>query len=180
MTTKGNVGFVSEYTGEGIENLTVPERATITNMGAETGVTTSIFPSDHQTKRFLDAQGRGDQWIPLAADKDATYDRTLEIDLSEIEPLAALPHSPGNIAKIKDLNLPVDQVMIGSCTNSSYVDLMTVAEMVKRQTSAGRRILGHRSRISTGTECHCQERLPERSHNLWSQDTRVILRLLHR
>ncbi|NTV27614.1 MAG: aconitate hydratase, partial [Methanothrix sp.] len=131
MTTKGNVGFVSEYTGEGIEDLTVPERATITNMGAETGVTTSIFPSDYQTKMFLDAEGRGDQWVPLAADKDANYDRTLEIDLSEIEPLAALPHSPGNIAKIKDLNLPVDQVMIGSCTNSSYVDLMTVAEMVR-------------------------------------------------
>jgi aconitate hydratase len=131
MTTKGNVGFVSEYTGEGIKNLTVPERATITNMGAETGVTTSIFPSDHQTKRFLDAQGRRDQWAPLAADKDAAYDKTLEIDLSEIEPLAASPHSPGNIAKTKDLNLPVDQVMIGSCTNSSYVDLMTVAEMVR-------------------------------------------------
>jgi aconitate hydratase len=131
MTTKGNVGFVSEYTGEGIENLTVPERATITNMGAETGVTTSIFPSDHQTKRFLDAQERGNHWFPLAADEDATYDRTLEIDLSEIEPLAALPHSPGNIAKIKDLNLPVDQVMIGSCTNSSYVDLMMVAKMMR-------------------------------------------------
>lgn len=131
LTTKGNVDCVCEYTGEGIEKLTVPERATITNMGAETGVTTSIFPSDLQTKRFLDAQGRGDQWIPLAADKDAAYDRTLEIDLSEIEPLAAAPHSPGNIVKVRDLSLPVDQVMIGSCTNSSYVDLMTVARMVK-------------------------------------------------
>ncbi len=131
LTTKGNVANVCEYTGEGIEKLTVPERATITNMGAETGVTTSIFPSDHQTKRFLDAQGRGDQWVPLAADKDAAYDRTLEIDLSEIEPLAAAPHSPGNIKQVKDLNLPIDQVMIGSCTNSSYVDLMTVASMVK-------------------------------------------------
>jgi aconitate hydratase len=131
LTTKGNVSCVCEYTGEGIEKLTVPERATITNMGAETGVTTSIFPSDLQTKRFLDAQGRGDQWIPLTADKDAAYDRTLEIDLSEIEPLAAAPHSPGNIAKVRDLSLPVDQVMIGSCTNSSYVDLMTVARMVR-------------------------------------------------
>jgi len=131
LTTKGSVDRVCEYTGEGIEKLTVPERATITNMGAETGVTTSIFPSDLQTKRFLDAQGRGDQWIPLAADKDAAYDRTLEIDLSEIEPLAAAPHSPGNIVKVRDLSLPVDQVMIGSCTNSSYVDLMTVARMVK-------------------------------------------------
>jgi aconitate hydratase len=131
LTTKGNVAYVCEYTGEGIEKLTVPERATITNMGAETGVTTSIFPSDLQTKRFLDAQGRGDQWIPLEADKDAAYDRTLEINLSEIQPLAAAPHSPGNVIPVKDINLPVDQVMIGSCTNSSYVDLMTVARMVK-------------------------------------------------
>ena len=138
LTTKGNVACVCEYTGNGIEKLTVPERATITNMGAETGVTTSIFPSDRQTKRFLEAQGRGDEWIPLAGDKDATYDRTIEIDLSEIEPLAAAPHSPGNIVKAKDLDLPVDQVMIGSCTNSSYVDLMTVAEMTKgRRLPAG-------------------------------------------
>jgi len=131
LSTKGNVGCVCEYTGEGIAALTVPERATITNMGAETGVTTSIFPSDEQTKRFLQAQGRGDQWTAMAADKDAVYDRTIEIDLSEIEPLASAPHSPGNIVRIKDLNLPVDQVMIGSCTNSSYVDLMTVAAMLK-------------------------------------------------
>ncbi len=131
LSTKGNVGYVCEYTGEGIAELTVPERATITNMGAEAGVTTSIFPSDGQTKRFLQAQGREEQWVALAADKDAIYDRTLEIDLSEIEPLASAPHSPGNIARIKDINLPVDQVMIGSCTNSSYVDLMTVAAMLK-------------------------------------------------
>lgn len=134
LTTKGNVGCVCEYTGEGIDKLTVPERATITNMGAETGVTTSIFPSDKQTQRFLQAQERGDQWIPLAADADAKYDRTIEIDLSQVEPLAAAPHSPGNIVAVKDLNLPVDQVMIGSCTNSSYVDLMTVARMVKGKT----------------------------------------------
>jgi len=134
LTTKGNVGYVCEYSGDGIESLTVPERATITNMGAETGVTTSIFPSDSQTRRFLEAQGRGDQWIPLAADPDATYDRVIDIDLSSLEPLAAAPHSPGNIKPIKDLDLPVDQVMIGSCTNSSYVDLMTVARMVKGRT----------------------------------------------
>ena len=131
LSTKGNVGCICEYGGESIAELTVPERATITNMGAETGVTTSIFPSDGQTRRFLQAQGRGEQWIPLAADRDAAYDKTLEIDLSQIEPLASAPHSPGNIVRIKDLNLPVDQVMIGSCTNSSYVDLMTVAAMVK-------------------------------------------------
>lgn len=131
LSTKGNVGCVCEYTGEGISSLTVPERATITNMGAETGVTTSIFPSDEQTRQFLKAQGREEQWIALAPDRDAVYDQTIDIDLSEIEPLAAAPHSPGNIVRIKDLDLPVDQVMIGSCTNSSYVDLMTVAAMLK-------------------------------------------------
>lgn len=133
LTTKGNVGFVCEYTGDGIEKLTVPERATIANMGAETGVTTSIFPSDLQTKRFLEAQDRGDQWIPLSPDVDAVYDKVVNIDLSQIEPLAAAPHSPGNVIPLRELNLPVDQVMIGSCTNSSYVDLMTVAAMVKGQ-----------------------------------------------
>ncbi len=131
LTTKGNVGCVLEYTGKGIEKLTVPERATITNMGAETGVTTSIFPSDLQTKRFLEAEGRGDQWVSLGPDKDADYDRTIELDLSEIEPLAATPHSPGNVKSVRKIDLPIDQVMIGSCTNSSYVDLMTVARMVK-------------------------------------------------
>lgn len=131
LTTKGNVGCVLEYTGEGIERLTVPERATITNMGAETGVTTSVFPSDWQTKRFMDAQGRGDQWVSLQPDKGADYDRRIEIDLSEVEPLASAPHSPGNVKLVREIDLPVDQVMIGSCTNSSYVDLMTVAQMVK-------------------------------------------------
>jgi aconitate hydratase len=131
LTTKGNVGYVCEYTGDGIDKLTVPERATITNMGAETGVTTSIFPSDLQTKRFLEAQERGDQWIPLAPDSDAVYEKVIDIDLSQIEPLASAPHSPGNILPVRETNLPVDQVMIGSCTNSSYVDLMTVAQMVK-------------------------------------------------
>ncbi len=131
LTTKGNVGYVCEYTGPGIEKLTVPERATITNMGAETGVTTSIFPSDLQTKQFLEAQGRGDQWVPMEADKDAAYDKTIEIDLSDIEPLAATPHSPGNVKPIHEIDQAVDQVMIGSCTNSSYVDLMTVAQIVK-------------------------------------------------
>ena len=131
LTTKGNVGYVCEYTGEGIKKLTVPERATMANMGAETGVTTSIFPSDLQTKRFLEAQGRGDQWTALEADKGAEYDKTLEIELSRIEPLVAAPHSPDNVKPVREIDLPVDQVMIGSCTNSSYVDLMTVAQMLK-------------------------------------------------
>jgi len=131
LTTKGNVGCVLEYTGTGVESLTVPERATISNMGAETGVTTSIFPSDLQTKRFLEAQGRGDQWTALQPDEDARYDRVIELELSEIEPLASAPHSPGNVKPVREIDLPVDQVMIGSCTNSSYVDLMTVARMIK-------------------------------------------------
>jgi aconitate hydratase len=131
LTTKGNVGYVCEYTGEGIEKLTVPERATMANMGAETGVTASIFPSDLQTKRFLEAQGRGDQWTALEADKGAEYDKILEIELSEIEPLAAAPHSPDNVKAVREIDLAVDQVMIGSCTNSSFVDLMTVAQILK-------------------------------------------------
>jgi len=131
LTTKGNVGYVCEYGGEGVSGLTVPERATITNMGAETGVTTSLFPSDRQTRKFLAAQDRADQWTPLKADDDADYDRIIDINLSDLEPLAAAPHSPGNIVPISKLaGMAVDQVMIGSCTNSSYVDLMTVAKML--------------------------------------------------
>ncbi len=132
LTTKGNVGCIVEYTGPGIKNLTVPERATITNMGAELGVTTSIFPSDGETKKFLDAQSRGGSWKELLPDEDAIYDRTIEIDLSELEPLVACPHSPDNIKKISELKgMKIDQVAIGSCTNSSYKDLKTVAEIVK-------------------------------------------------
>lgn len=132
LTTKGNVGVVLEYGGPGVETLSVPERATITNMGAETGVTTSIFPSDHITKEFLKAQSREKDWIELKADEDASYDKIIEIDLSQLEPLAACPHSPGNIKKISELEgLEVDQVAIGSCTNSSYKDMLTVAKILK-------------------------------------------------
>lgn len=132
FTTKGNVGCVFEYGGPGIKTLTVPDRATITNMGAECGVTTSIFPSDAVTKAFLTAQGRAKDYTPLAADEDAVYDKEFTIDLSTLEPLAAAPHSPGNIRKVSDLkDMPVDQVCIGSCTNSSYTDLMTVAKILK-------------------------------------------------
>lgn len=132
LATKGNVGVMIEYAGSGVSTLTVPERATITNMGAEMGVTTSIFPSDEETKKFLRAQGREKDWVELGADKDATYDRVIELKLSEIEPLAAVPHSPGNIKRVKDLKgLKVDQVCIGSCTNSSYKDLVTVAKILK-------------------------------------------------
>jgi aconitate hydratase len=135
FSTKGNVGCIFEYGGSGIANLTVPERATITNMGAECGVTTSIFPSDEMTRRFLKAQHREEDWIPLAADEDATYDHVVEIDLSQLEPLAARPHSPDLIGRIRDIGpIEVNQVCIGSCTNSSYKDLVTVAKILKGKT----------------------------------------------
>lgn len=135
FTTHGNVGRVFEYGGEGVKTLTVPERATITNMGAECGVTTSVFPSDKETKNFLEAQERGDQWVELKADPDAGYERVVDLDLSDIEPLTATPHSPGNIAKVKDMNeMEVNQVAMGSCTNSSYRDMMIFAELLKGHT----------------------------------------------
>lgn len=129
---KGNVGVIMEYAGPGVETLTVPERATITNMGAEMGVTTSVFPSDEETKRFLKAQGRENDWVELQADSDAEYDKVVELDLSQVEPLAAAPHSPGNIVKISELkDMQVDQILVGSCTNSSYKDIVTVAKILK-------------------------------------------------
>ena len=132
FTTKGNVGCVFEYGGSGINTLSVPERATITNMGAECGVTTSIFPSDEVTKEFLRAQDREHDWVELIADDDAEYDQIVEIDLSELVPMAATPHSPGNISTVRDIGeIDVDQVCVGSCTNSSYKDMMTVAEILK-------------------------------------------------
>lgn len=135
MTTKGNVGKIVEYSGSGVETLSVPERATITNMGAELGVTTSVFPSDEKTKQFLAAQGRADQWIELIADKDAKYDDVITIKLNEIIPLTAKPHSPDNIDTIKNLEgLKVNQVLVGSCTNASYKDLVTVAKLLKGKT----------------------------------------------
>ncbi|MEN6465077.1 MAG: aconitate hydratase, partial [Syntrophaceae bacterium] len=135
LTTRGNVDCVLEYSGKGVRTLSVPERATIANMGAECGVTTSVFPSDDVTRKFLDAQGRGQDWEPLLADEDAFYDRELAIDLSEVVPMAARPHSPDNTGLIRELGgTAVDQVCIGSCTNSSYKDLATVAEILKGRT----------------------------------------------
>lgn len=132
LTTKGNVGVVLEYGGEGVAHLGIPARATIANMGAEMGVTTSIFPSDETTRRFLKAQGREQDWVALEADPGACYERTIDVDLSSLEPLVALPHSPGNVKKLSAVEgLRVDQVCIGSCTNSSYRDMMTVATMLK-------------------------------------------------
>ena len=132
LTVKGGVGKVMEYCGEGVKTLTVPERATITTMGAELGATTSVFPSDEQTLNFLKAQGREQDYTPLYADEDATYDEEVVINLDELEPLVACPHSPDNIKKASELtDIKVDQVCIGSCTNSSYRDLMKVAKILK-------------------------------------------------
>lgn len=132
LDVKGGRNFILEYFGPGVRTLSVPDRATITNMGTETGATTSLFPSDAVTKKFLEAQGRGDQWVELKADKDAKYDQVMEIDLSKLEPMVAKPHSPGTVVPLRDLlGKKVDQVCVGSCTNSSYRDLMAVAQIVK-------------------------------------------------
>jgi aconitate hydratase len=134
-TVKGGVGKIFEYNGPGVATLTVPERATITNMGAELGATTSIFPSDEMTRRFLKAQRRENDWIPLSADADARYDEVVEIDLGKLEPLIAQPHSPDHVRPVTEIEgLQVDQVVIGSCTNSSFKDLMTAATILKRRT----------------------------------------------
>ncbi|WP_312043966.1 aconitate hydratase [Anaerotignum sp.] len=135
LSVKGGVGKVMEYSGEGVKSLSVPQRATITNMGAELGATTSVFPSDEVTKTFLKAQGREEDWIELSADADATYDEEITVDLNKIVPLVACPHSPDNIKRVKEIEgLAVDQVAIGSCTNSSYTDMMTVAALLKDKT----------------------------------------------
>ena len=135
MSVKGGVGKVIEYCGEGVKTLSVPERATITNMGAELGATTSIFPSDEITLEFLKAQDRTDVWVPLAADEDAEYDEQIDIDLSTLVPQAACPHSPDNVKTVEEIGkLKIDQVCIGSCTNSSFVDMMKVAYILKGKT----------------------------------------------
>jgi aconitate hydratase len=132
MTTKGNVGKAIEYGGEGIKTLTVPERSTITNMGAELGITTSVFPSDEVARQFFMAQGREAEWREFLPDPDAVYDEMIDIDLDGIEPSVALPHSPDNVCTVREAGpIAVDQVLIGSCTNSSYRDLMVVARMLK-------------------------------------------------
>jgi aconitate hydratase len=132
LTTKGNVGTVIEYFGDGLRNLSVPQRATITNMGAELGVTTSIFPSDEQTRFFLLAQNRAADYQPLSADQEAVYDRVIDIDLSTLEPMAACPSSPDNVKTVREIaGAKVAQVLLGSCTNSSYTDLMMAAQTLK-------------------------------------------------
>ena len=135
MTVKGGVGKIIEYYGPGVATLTVTQRSTICNMGAELGATTSIFPSDERTRFYLEAQGRGEAWKPMAADPDAAYDEYIEIDLSELEPQISQPSSPDNVVKVREVEgTPVAQVCVGSCTNSSYKDLMTVAAILKGKT----------------------------------------------
>ena len=137
LSVKGGVGYVVEYAGEGVSTLSVPERATITNMGAELGATTSIFPADEVTRDFLRAQGRESDFTPLQPDSDAQYDKVITVDLSALRPLAACPHSPDNVKPVSELcGIKVDQVCIGSCTNSSLRDLLRVAGMLKGQTVA--------------------------------------------
>ncbi len=132
LSVKGGVGKILEYAGPGVKTLTVPQRATITNMGAELGATSSIFPSDEQTLLFLKAQGRAEDFVPLAADEDASYDQEIKLDLSLLVPLVAQPHSPDNVLPVTERStLPVHQVAIGSCTNSSYQDLMIVRQILK-------------------------------------------------
>ncbi len=132
MSVKGGVGRIIEYAGEGVKTLSVPERATITNMGAELGATTSVFPSDENTKAFLAAQGREEDWIELKADDDAEYEKVIDIDLSALTPLAAMPHMPDNVKKVTEIGeIKVDQVCIGSCTNSSLMDMLKVAAILK-------------------------------------------------
>ena len=132
LSVKGGVGRIIEYTGEGVATLSVPERATITNMGAELGATTSVFPSDDVTKAFLKAQDREDDWMELVADEDAVYDKVIEINLSELVPMAAMPHMPDNVKSVDEIGeITIDQVCIGSCTNSSFMDMMKVAHILK-------------------------------------------------
>ena len=132
LSVKGGVGAIIEWGGEGVSTLSVPERATITNMGAELGATTSIFPSDEVTRAFLEAQGRGADYVPLSSDPDAQYDKIIDIDLSALEPLIACPHSPDNVVPVREIaGTKVDQVCIGSCTNSSLLDMLKVAAILK-------------------------------------------------
>lgn len=135
MSVKGGVGKIVEYGGEGVKTLSVPERATITNMGAELGATTSIFPSDDITKAFLKAQGREKDWTELKADEDAVYDEVIDIDLSKLTPMAAMPHMPDNVKTVEEIGeIKVDQVCIGSCTNSSLMDMLKVAAILRGKT----------------------------------------------
>ncbi|OGQ97866.1 MAG: aconitate hydratase [Deltaproteobacteria bacterium RIFOXYD12_FULL_57_12] len=135
LSVKGGVGYIMEYFGPGVKELSVTDRAAITNFGAELGATTSVFPSDGNTKKFLESQGRGDQWVELVADADAVYDEVIEIDMSGLEPLIACPSSPDNVVRVREVaGRPVSQVLVGSCSNSSLRDLLLVAKVLEKET----------------------------------------------
>ena len=135
LSVKGGVGYIMEYFGPGVSQLTVTDRASITNFGAELGATTSVFPSDENTRKFLESQGRGDSWQPLVADEDARYDEVIDIDITSLEPLIACPSSPDNVVKVSEVaGRPVAQVLVGSCSNSSLRDLMVVAKVLEKAT----------------------------------------------
>ena len=144
---KGCVGKIIEYYGPGVKSLSATDRETIGNMGTETGATTSIFPSDERTREYLDAQGRGGDWVPLAADEGATYDEHDEIDLSKLEPLIAKPSSPGNVVPVREVaGIKVDQAIVGSSVNSSFRDLMVVGQDARRQARPSGYVLSRESR----------------------------------
>jgi aconitate hydratase len=163
LTVKGGVGTVMEYAGPGVSTLSVPERATITNMGAELGATTSIFPSDERTRTFLESMGREGDFLPLSADADAVYSEEIRIDLGGLSPLAARPHMPDRVVQVAELSgLKVDQVAIGSCTNSSYADLKSVVEILKGRRVSPVHRPAHLSRIKAGADDACR-RGPDRA-----------------
>ncbi len=181
LTVKGGVGRIVEYYGPGAATLSVTQRATICNMGAELGATSSVFPSDERTKAFLEAQGRGQSWKPMAADADATYDEQMEIDLGELEPLIAKPHSPDNVVRVREVEgIPVNQVCIGSCTNSSYEDLMAVAAILKGKTVHSRDQSHRHPRHQAGVHDDRPKRCAGRSHRRRGAypggDVRTLLR----
>ena len=180
LGVKGGVGAVLEYYGDGVETLSVPQRATVTNMGAELGATTSLFPSDERTREFLAREGRENVWREIRPDADAAYDETLTIDLSALVPLAACPHSPDNVRPVSELaGMPVDQVCIGSCTNSSMQDMLTVAAILRGKTVAPNVSLS----VSPGSRqvyAMLAHRGADRSDRGGRPHSRMRLRSLHR
>ena len=181
LDVNGGVGKVLEYFGPGVANLSVTDRATITNMGTETGCTTSIFPSDMVTKNYLKAQGREEAWVEILPDKDAVYDEIIEIDLSTLEPLIALPHSPGNVKPVREVaGLKVDQVAIGSCTNSSLRDLKVVANILKEKNCGEKPFFGNQPRFKAGCGASDRQRRNEVHDQSGRKDTGKCMRTMHR
>ncbi len=180
MTVKGGVGKIVEYGGEGVKTLSVPERATITNMGAELGATTSIFPSDEITLAFLKAQDRADDWTEILPDPDAQYDEVIDIDLCALEPMAACPHMPDKVKTTEEIGkIKVDQVAIGSCTNSSFVDMMKVAKILKGKTVCPTVSLCIAPRLQAGSEYAGYERRTGRYDRRRRPHSGVCLRSVH-